>query len=304
MVRLPLSLALNWNKARLATNILKDSVEFNLHRRKFRSWAMRQPLDAIIVDMDGTVFRSDANMEALSLLYPAFVKKKKTEGQLMYESVINRIVSGTPLEQAVLESHSLLIEKDFSIRDFKRVLDVIKPKVRTELIVCLKEIKRVTGVPILLATLSSKEFARMLNGYLSQTFDFRFDGVIGTELAFDKAGHVIAIKDLIGHSNTEINGVRVRSKLRAIQDFFAQKDTIFDPNRALLITDSYADIDLAKEMLTVLIKPKKSQMMAQTVSHRLRLADFVIREGPELLKKLQDLVFKRAHADPDFLGTP
>lgn len=301
MVQLPSALTANWNKARLAGSILKDSVEFNLHRRRFRSFAMRQPLDAIIVDMDGTVFRSDANLEALSLVYPSLVKKKKTEGQQLYESVINRIVSGTPLEQAVLESHALLVEKGFSIRDFKRVLRVIQPKIRTELIVCLKEIHRVTGVPIILATLSSREFGRMLNGFLSQSYGFRFDGVIGTELVFDAKGHVIAIKDLIGRSNTEIHGVRVRSKLQAIQDLFADENKIFDPNRALLITDSYADIDLAKEMLTVLIKPKKSMMMAQTVSHRLRLADFVIREGPELLKKLQDLVFKRAHIDPVFL---
>ena len=304
MVKLPLALTANWNKAKLAGTILKDSVEFNLRRRKFRSWAMKQPLDAIIVDMDGTVFHSDANLEALRLLFPKKVRRKKTEGQVIYESVIDKILAGMPLEKAVLESHSILIRKDFSIRDIQRVLNLIKPKIRIELIVCLKEIKRVTGVPIILATLSSREFARMLNAHLAQTFDFRFDGVVGTELHFDKKGYVIAIKDLIGKSNYNLDGVRVRTKLRAIQDHFAAQGDVFDPNRAMLITDSYADIDLSKEMLTVLIKPRKSLMMAQTVSQRLRLADFVVREGPELLKKMQEIVFKRAHVEPIFSGIP
>jgi hypothetical protein len=265
---------------------------------------MKQPLDAIIVDMDGTVFHSDANLEALRLLFPKKVRRKKTEGQVIYESVIDKIMSGTPLEKAVLESHSILIRKGFSIRDIQRVLTRIKPEIRIALIVCLKEIKRVTGVPTILATLSSREFARMLNAHLAQTFDFRFDGVVGTELRFDKRGRVIAIKDLIGKSNYTLDGVRVRTKLRAIQDHFAALGEVFDPNRALLITDSYADIDLSKEMLTILIKPRKSLMMAQTVSQRLRLADFVVREGPELLKKMQDIVFKRAHAEPSFVESP
>ncbi len=304
MVEMPSVWSSNWNKAKLAGTLLKDSVEFNVSRRRFRNWVIKQPLDTIVVDMDGTVFHSDANLEALRMLFPKKATRKKTEGQVIYEHVINRIVSGVPLEQAVMDSHSILIDEGFSIQDMKRVLAAIKPLIRIELLVCLKEIKRATGVRIILATLSSKEFARMLNAHLAQTFGFRFDGVVGTELMFDSSGRVIAIKDLIGRSNTDINGIRVRTKLRALQDLFSEQGWEFDPNHSLLVTDSYADIDLAKEMLTVLIKPKKSLMMAQTVAQRLRLSDYVIREGPELLKKLQDIVFKRAHAPVDSLGLP
>jgi len=58
----------------------------------------------------------------------------------------------------------------------------------------------------------------------------------------------------------------------------------------LLITDGYGDIDLAKDMKTVLIKPRRMMNVAQKVSQKLRLADLIVKDDCGLKERLLALI--------------
>jgi len=48
-------------------------------------------------------------------------------------------------------------------------------------------------VKIILASLSSVEFGKLLNEYLKGKYGFSFDGVIGTVMKFDEEGKLIGL---------------------------------------------------------------------------------------------------------------
>jgi hypothetical protein len=278
------------HKARLAGSIVKDSVVVNVKRplKKRRFYASE--LKTIIVDMDGTIFRSDSSLEALNLLFPEKIKDSST-GELIYRKLIQNIVDGTmTVDEAMVKGTTLLKNRGLSINDFKKILEKIKPKIRFDLIKALKEIQLTSNVKIILATFSSKEFGKLLGTYLNEKMKFNFDEVIGSEMEFDENGIVIHLIKIVGMNSKEIQGKKIISKFDAVIELFNEKKWDFNPNQTLLITDSYGDIELIKKIPSILISTEKPDLI-QKYSSKLKLADFIVKDDGKIKEQIEKIIF-------------
>ena len=274
--------------AKLLGVVVKNSLTFKIKRRALGRFR-RKEFDTVIVDMDGTLYKTDANLEALILSYPEKTETGKAAGEEIYDSVIKKIAGGEySIEKAIVEGNKFLIAKKITRQHLHQVLDRVKPTLRKQLIGALADIKA-SGKTIVLATLSSKDFGQMLNEHIKRKFGFEFDCIIGTELAFDSTGAISGIKNLVGTKDFEFEGISVKSKLSAVREGLAAAGKPFDIKKAVLITDSYGDIDIAKMLTTILIKPS-SPSKAQRVSYQLGLADYILPDNKDLLVNLESVI--------------
>ena len=288
MVNLPkVALRSKLFTAKLLGNVIKNSLTFKIKRSAMRRFKSTD-FDTVIVDMDGTIYKSDANLEGLCVFYPSVVEGE-VEGVKIYSALVDKIASGQySVEQAIVEGNEYFIKKGMSKTDFKKVYEHIQPGLRKKLVKALKNLKA-DGKTLVLATLSSKDFGDYLNKQLKKDFDFEFDFVVGTQLSFDEIGKVNGISSIVGMKDGDLNGVKVKSKLTAIKDAFQEAGKEFTLNKSVLITDSYSDIDLGKMIVTILIKPRKSTK-AQKVSQSLKLADYILYDDVYLKTNLESIL--------------
>ena len=274
--------------AKLLGLVVKNSLTFKIKRSALRRFRHAE-FDTIIVDMDGTLYKTDANLEALALAYPEKTESGKASGEEIYDSVISKIASGEySIEKAIVEGNKFLMGRKISRPHLFHVLDRIKPTLRRQLINALIDIKA-SGKTIVLATLSSKDFGNMLNEHLRLKYGFEFDCIIGTELRFNEAGAITGIKSMVGTKDFEFEGIAVRTKLTAIKEGLAAQGKNLDVKKSVIITDSYADIDIAKMLVTILLRPS-SPTTAQKISYRLGLADYILPDNKDLKVNLESII--------------
>lgn len=278
-------------RARVVGGFLRNSLIFKLKRQTHAPRFWFNKISTIVVDMDGTLFDADAGNAGLRLMYPDKVDHT-TMGDILYEGILHKLAQGqTSVEESILDGNRLLQYQNMHKKDFKHVLIKMWPTRRVELIAALKEIKREQEVKIILATLSSQEYAQMVSEKISKEHQFTFDGVIGTKLSFDKQGKLTGIAEIMGLKNGHVRGVKVRSKLAALKELVRKKNWPFSMNQTVLITDSYGDIDMAKHVKTILLVPAQPTTI-QAVSAKYKLADKLIPTNAQLKKNLL-AVFER-----------
>lgn len=278
-------------RARVVGGFLRNSLIFKLKRQTLapRYWFTK--ISCVVVDMDGTLFDADAGNAGLRLMYPDKIDHT-TMGDILYEGILHKLAQGqTTVEESILDGNRLLQYQSMHKKDFKRVLTEMWPTRRIELIETLQELKREQNVKIILATLSSQEYAQMVNEKMAKEHHFSFDGVIGTKLSFDKQGKLTGISEIMGMKNGYTRNVRVRSKLSALKELMKKKDWAFSMNQTVLITDSYGDIDMAKHVKTILLVPNEPTTI-QAVAAKYKLADKLIPTNAQLKKNLL-AVFER-----------
>ena len=190
------------------------------------------------------------------------------------------------IEGAIVTGTEFLMDSGFHKGDFERVLNVVKGSLRENLIYALKDIREKQDVKIVLASLSSVEFGRMLNNYLKEKYDFSFDAIVGTIMKFDNEGKLIGLKRIVGTQNGNIEGIRVLTKISALRKIMKESRWDFDEATSVLITDSYGDVDLSKKIPTILIKPSDKSTAVQMVSHLLRLGDLIVEDNELLREKI------------------
>ncbi len=276
-------------KARLVGGIVKDSVVFNIKKKTVRKKFQKQPIDLIVVDMDGTLFSGDVSLEALKLKYPE--KTGKTVlGELLYDVILESIASGkNSVESAIVWGNAFLISRNFSKKDLNKVLELIIPGLRIDLIESLKFLKQTFNTKLVLATQASLEFGELLNNYLKKEFGLEFDFVIGSKLKFDKKQSLTGLKQIVAMKTGQFQGIPVRTKAELLEMLSFRKKIPFDFKKSLLITDGYSDIDLAKRMRTILIKVKQKRTN-QKISQTLKLADYIIEDNSYLGKNIEQIV--------------
>lgn len=276
------------SSARLMGTVVKNSLQFKLRRRALKRFKSAD-FDVIVVDMDGTVFESDANLEGLKTIYPNLTKSGLIEGEEIYDSIISKIASGQwSVEEAIVNGNQYLIDKKMNKKDFEKVLKKVKPGIRKPIIKALKKMKK-QGKIIILATLSSKEFGELLNSYLKKEFGFEFDIVLGTKLKYDSKGNIVGVESIVGTKDYMIDNVRVKTKLTSIREALSSSYKKLELKKTVLLTDSYSDIDLAKMFVTILIKPE-NPTTAQKVSQRLKLADYILPDDSDLQQNLESII--------------
>ncbi len=276
-------------KARLVGGIVKDSVVFNLKKQTVRKAFRLKPIDCIVVDMDGTLFSSDASLEALKLMYPENVGGK-IFGDMIFDVIMENIASGhNSIEGAIVWGNNFLVNRGFERKHLGQVLEIVKPFIRVELVEALKMLKQNFGVRIVLATQSSYEFGKSLGKYLRKEYGLRFDLVIGTKLKFDSSEKLVDVVEIVAMKSGEFEGIPVKTKAEILEDYAVRKNWDFDFKKCLLITDGYSDMDLAKRMRTVLIKVSERRIN-QTISQVLRLADYIVEEFSYLGEAVKEIV--------------
>ena len=276
------------SSARLLGTVVKNSLQFKLRRRALKRFKSAD-FDVIVVDMDGTVFESDANLEGLKTVYPNKTDSGLIEGEEIYDSIISKIASGQwSVEKAIVEGNKYLIDKKMTKKDFEKVLERVKPDIRKPIIKALKKMKK-RGKIIILATLSSRAFGELLNDYLKKEFGFEFDFVLGTKLKYNSKGAIIGIESIVGTKDMIYENVHVKTKLSSIREALISTGKKLDLKKTVLLTDSYSDIDLAKMFVTILIKPS-NPTIAQKVSQRLKLADYILPDDSDLQQNLESII--------------
>ena len=281
--------------AKLLGMVVKNSLTFKIKRRALGRFR-KADFDTVIVDMDGTLYKTDANLEALMLAYPEKSGSGKVAGEEIYDSIISKIASGEySIEKAIVEGNKFLMARKVTRQHLHQVLDLVKPSMRRQLIRALIDIKA-SGKRIVLATLSSKDFGDMLNAHLRLKYKFEFDLIIGTELKFDSSGATTGINAMVGTKDFEFEGIPVKTKLTSIKEGMAAKNLAFDAKKSVIITDSYGDIDIAKMLVTILLKPS-SPSKAQKVSYQLGLADYIMPDNKDLQVNLESIILGAAKED-------
>ncbi len=272
-------------RARVVGGFLRNSLIFKVKRQTHAPRFWFNKISTIVVDMDGTLFDADAGNAGLRFCYPEKVDHT-TMGDILYEGILHKLAQGqTTVEESILDGNRLLQYQNMHKKDFKHVLTSMWPTRRVELIEALREVKREQDVKIVLATLSSQEYAQMVSEKISKEHKFTFDGVIGTKLSFDKQGKLLGIAEIMGLKNGHTRGVKVRSKLAALKELVRKKNWHFSMNQTVLITDSYGDIDMAKHVKTILLVPNEPTTI-QAVAAKYKLADKLIPTNAQLKKNL------------------
>lgn len=279
-------------RARVVGGFLRNSLVFKLKRTALRPRYWFNHVSLVVVDMDGTLFDADAGHMGLKQMYPDPIDADASMGDILYEGILHKLAHGEMrVEDAILDGNRLLQYQKMTRHDFEKVLEKMWPSRRMELIDALKELRAQHKVKIVLATLSSAEFAEMANKRLKKEHEFSFDGIIGTELTFDRRNRMMGVERILGLKNGRVRGVSVQTKLKALKEFCKRKKWPFSMNQTVLITDSYGDIDMAKHVKTILLVPKKPTTV-QAVSAKYKLADKLIPANAQLKKNLV-AVFER-----------
>ncbi|MDZ4256524.1 MAG: HAD family hydrolase, partial [archaeon] len=240
--------------ARVVGGFIRNSLVFKLKRQALRPRYWFRKVNLIVVDMDGTLFEDDAGRWGLKVAYPDRIDHSSM-GDILHDAILQNLSKGElSVEEAIIDGNRLLQYRGFTRDDFQIVLKKMWPSLRKELVYALKELQN-EGKHIVLATLSSKEFADMVNDELIGRYGFGFDGIIGTQVSFDAKGKMDGVKDILGLRNGTTRGVKVRTKLSATRELARTKRWKFALNHTVLITDSYGDIDMAKHVKTILLVP-------------------------------------------------
>lgn len=288
--------------AKLLGIVVKNSLTFKIKRRALGRFR-RKEFDTVIVDMDGTLHKADANLEALIYAYPEKTESGRAAGEEIYDSIIKKIASGEyGIEKAIVEGNKFLIARKMGEKQLQEVVRRVIPTLRRQLIRALADIKA-SGKTIVLATLSSRDFGERLNLHLRQKYGFEFDCIIGTELEFDSSGMISGIERMVGTKDFVFGGIPVKSKLTAVKEALSHIGRKFDVKKAVIITDSYGDIDIAKMLVTILLKPS-TQTMAQKISYRLGLADYILPDNKDLRTNLESILIGEEKAGSETEASP
>ena len=282
----------NAKRARVLGSFVRNSLVFKLKRQAMRPRYWFNHVSTVVVDMDGTLFDADAGNVGLQVAYPQKIAGK-VAGEMLYEEILHNLSSGRmSVEEAIYYGNHLLQSKGFTKKDFELVRKIMWADLRKELVKGLKQLQKQTHVKIILATLSSQEFGEMVNEELQKQYGFSFDGVIGTNVIFDKKGIMTGVEKILGFKNGKIKGVQIQTKLKAIKELCKKNKWAFTMNQTVLITDSYGDIEMAKHVKTVLLT-SKNPTLAQRVSERFKLADKIIAIDENLKENLLALFVKQ-----------
>lgn len=281
-------------RARVLGSFVRNSLVFKLKRQALRPRYWFNRVSTIVVDMDGTLFDGDAGNVGLQVAYPQ-KEEGKIMGDMLYEELLHHLSTGKMnVEEVIYYGNQLLQDKAFTRKDFEHVLKKMWPTLRKELVKALRQLKKQTRAKIILATLSSQEFAEMVNRELRKEYGFGFDGVLGSNVTFDSDGKMIGIKRILGFKNGKIKGIPTRTKLTATKEWCKHHHHAFTMNQTVLITDSYGDIEMAKHVKTILLCPD-NPTLAQRVSEQFKLADRIIAIDENLKENIIAL-FHKANA--------
>ncbi|MEK6820937.1 MAG: hypothetical protein AABY11_00880, partial [archaeon] len=129
-------------RARVVGGFLRNSIIFKLKRQALAPRYWFRKISTLVVDMDGTLFDSDAGNVGLRIMYPDKIDHA-TMGDLLYEGMLHKLAEGSAtVEETILDGNRLLQYQNIHQKDFQKVLKEMWPTRRKELIDALKDVRK------------------------------------------------------------------------------------------------------------------------------------------------------------------
>lgn len=223
------------------TSITK-SIKFFESRRKHASKNQYKKPKVILVDIDGTVVKPKVKMYSMSeekLGKKAMDELEKNRIKPLRKRMINRKIS---FEKYLIELSNIDIELGEYYQDYKNFFfDLVKKGlINVPLVKALGNIQKKDKTRIIFLTSNLKIYGDIISENVLRLLGEKgkFDGVVGAEYKFNKAGKAVGVISLISHEDSICEGVKFITKITAIKNYFKKNKIKVDDKKVAVISDA------------------------------------------------------------------
>jgi hypothetical protein len=290
------------------SNIQKD-LEFFRKRRAGAKMEKYKIPKVILVDVDGTVVRPKVKMYSMSeekLGKKTIDELEKKRIRPLRKKMIKKEIS---FEKYLLELSKIDIELGEYYQDYKDFFFglVKKNLINEPLVRALGRLKN-NGAKVIFLTSNLKIYGDIISDNVLRLIGEKgkFDGSLGAEYIFDRAGKAVGVKSLISHENAVCEGIKFQTKITAIKNHFKKnKIKAKDPEVAVV---SDADTVLMKHFGLgglVLYPLKELSDQFKEIEYiqnaRKGLFDFCVDYNPKKDLKIAQRKWEAVLGDPNIL---
>ncbi len=226
---------------------IKKDLEFFQKRRKQALKGEYVQPKVILVDIDGTITKPKLRMYSMA---EEKTGKKEAKGlernrQVLRKKMIKKEIT---FEKYLIELSNIDIEIGEYIKDYEEYFFslVKKDLINIPLVKALGNLKKEYKMKIVFLTSNLKDYGDIINDNVLKAVgsDGKFDGAVGAEYKYDKNGKAIDVKMLISHDDSIYEGVKFRTKITAIKEYFLKKEINVNNSEIAVVSD--ADTQLMK----------------------------------------------------------
>lgn len=225
----------------------KKDLDFFKNRRKRAFLGRYKKPKVILVDIDGTVTKPRLRM--YSMAEEKIGKKKADElekkRQVLRKKMTKKEIS---FEKYLLELSNTDIEIGEYLKDYKNYFFGLAKKdlINIPLVRALGALKSRHKAKIIFLTSNLKDYGNIVSENVLKLVGGKgkFDGAVGAEYKYDKKGKAVAVKTLISHDDSVCEGVKFKTKISAIKDYFKENKIKVDSSEVAVVSD--ADTELMK----------------------------------------------------------
>ncbi|MFH1234352.1 MAG: HAD family hydrolase [Candidatus Diapherotrites archaeon] len=252
--------------------------------------ALRRTGKIAVIDMDETLLTANTILEIFKL------KFGEAEGTRIIKGYMNLVKKGhCSSDQALLMGYERIIREGVFVKDAEALVEKMEKegKVRADIVEVAGALKA-EGKTVVLASRMSETIA----GLLAKRYGFDFG--IGTRERIDKNGKVLKVEELVGEKTGfvglknagkkgQARPYRTITKLEKVSKVLESAGIPTRPKDMVIVSDGYDDIKAFRQAgVSILLVPSSERRgFAQRVSMRLRLADAIVRPGPEMQAELR-----------------
>ncbi len=225
----------------------KKDLDFFKNRRKQALSGKYKKPKVILVDIDGTVTKPRLRMYSMA---EEKIGKKETEKleekrQVLRKKMIKKEIS---FEKYLIELSNIDIEIGEYLKDYKDYFFGLAKKglINIPLVLALGALKTKHKIKIIFLTSNLKDYGDIISENVLKLVGGKgkFDGAVGAEYKYDKKGKAIAVKTLISHDDSVCEGVKFKTKITAIKDYFKENKIKVNSSEVAVVSD--ADTELMK----------------------------------------------------------
>ena len=171
--------------------------------------------------------------------------KLEKRRQILRKKMIKKEIS---FEEYLIELSNIDIEIGEYLKNYRDYFHslVKKDLLNIPLVKALGNLKKKHKIKIVLLTSNLKDYGDIISTNVLEAVGSRgkFDGAVGAEYRYNKKGKAIAVKTLISHDDCICKGVKFRTKISAIKDYFKKNKIKVKDSEVAVVSD--ADTELMK----------------------------------------------------------
>jgi len=202
----------------------------------------------ILVDIDGTLTKPQVRMYSMAeekLGKQAIQELEKTRTRPLRKKMLKREIS---FEKYLIELSKIDIEIGEYLKDYKNFFFGLAEKklINMPLVKALGNLRKKDKVKIILLTSNLKDYGEIISANVLRLIGEKgkFDGAVGAEYIYNKSGKATGVKTLISHEDALCEGVKFRTKITAIKEYFKKNKIKVADAEVAVISD--ADTELMR----------------------------------------------------------